>query len=41
MADIGRERRHGVVDIGTMLVPELDTATNESVAIIPGSELPP
>lgn len=32
VADVSRERRHGVIDIGAMFVPELDTTTNESVA---------
>lgn len=41
VADVGRERRHGVVDIGAMLVPELNAATDEGVPIIPSTELAP
>ena len=32
MTDVGRERRHGVVEISAVLMPELNTATDESVA---------
>ncbi len=32
MADIGRERSHGVVDIGPMLMPKLDAAADEGMA---------
>ena len=34
MTDVGRERRHGVVDIGAVLMPELDTAADEGVTQI-------
>ena len=32
MADVGRERRHGVVDLRVMLVPALNAAADEGVA---------
>ena len=35
VADVGRERCHCVVDIGAVLLPELDTATNKGVASHP------
>ncbi len=39
MADVGRERRHGVVDIGVMLVPELNAAADEGVAQVMDAHL--
>ena len=39
MANIGRKRGHGVVDIGAVIVPELDTPTDEGVAQIMDSRL--
>ncbi|MER9756214.1 hypothetical protein NKJ46_22710 [Mesorhizobium sp. M0166] len=39
MADVDRERRHGVVDVGAMSVPELDTAANEGVAQVVNTHL--
>ena len=39
MTDVGRERRHGVVDIGAMLMPELNAATDESVAQVVDAHL--
>jgi hypothetical protein len=41
VTDVSRERRHGVVDIGAMLMPELNAATDESVALLPNSALAP
>ena len=32
VTDVGRERRHGVVEISAVLMPKLNTATDESVA---------
>ena len=39
VADVGRKRRHGVVDIGAMLVPELNAATDEGVAEVVDAHL--
>lgn len=39
MADVGRERRHGVVDIGAMLVPELNAPADEGVAQVMDAHL--
>ena len=39
VADVGRERRHGVVDIGAMLVPELNAAADEGVAQVVDAHL--
>src|SRR5271169_4658840 len=39
MTDVGRERRHGVVDISAMLMPELNAATDESVAQVVDAHL--
>ncbi|RWA88116.1 MAG: hypothetical protein E5W38_08195 [Mesorhizobium sp.] len=39
VADVGRQRRHGVVDIGAVFVPQLNTATDEGVAEIVDTHL--
>lgn len=39
MANIGRERSHGVVDIGPMLMPKLDAAADEGVAQVVDARL--
>ena len=39
MADIGRERGHGVVNIGAAIVPELNPPANERVSQIVNANL--
>ncbi len=39
VADIGRERGHGVADIGAMLMPKLDATADEGVAQIVNTRL--
>jgi hypothetical protein len=39
MADIGRERGHGVVDIGAAIMPELNPSANERVPEVVNANL--
>jgi hypothetical protein len=41
VADIRRERGHGIAYIGTVIMPKLDATADEGVAVIPISELSP